>query len=80
MFYAAAYFYLKKDFINYSYLFSGCHQYWTHSLELRRPDSGKKNDACLCKSGPRSKLKVFVKKGKTTGKSTDELTSRFSSL
>ena len=25
MFYAAgAYFYLKKDFINYSYLFSGC--------------------------------------------------------
>ena len=27
----AAYFYLKKDFINYSYLFSGCHQYWIHS-------------------------------------------------
>ena len=54
MFYAAAYFYLKKTLLTILICF----------LAVKDDLIQAKNDACLCKSGPRSKLKVFVRKRK----------------
>ena len=54
MFYAGAYFYLKKILLTIFICF----------LAVKDDLILAKNDACLCKSGPRSKLKVFCKKRK----------------